>query len=281
MNRRGSRAVPARAVLGAVLSIAALRCAPAPTDAAAPGWSELEPGLELGVFQAVRPPDLGDGRIRVLRADLRRFALRLFNASAPEHGQRLTAREWCARHGLVAAINASMYQEDYRTSVSLMRAPGHVNNARLTRDKAVLAFDPLEAGLAPARIIDLECEAFEDWRGRYGTMIQSIRMLSCRGENVWSPQPGRWSVAAIGVDGDGRVLFIHTRSAYSVHDLIDEIAALPLSLGGLMYAEGGRQAQLHVRGPDRTYDFVGGPGAEAGDDYAAWPVPNVVGLVRR
>ena len=78
-------------------------------------------------------------------------------------------------------------------------------------------------------LIDRDCDDFETLRGKYGTLVQSIRMISCRRTNVWTQQPQRWSTAAIGRDGRGRILFIHARSPYSTHDLIDILLELPPS----------------------------------------------------
>ena len=247
-------------------------------------WRKIEPGLELGVFQAPVKSEAGDSRVRVLRIDPGRFELRLLNASAPGQGKSLPAKEWCRRNGLVAAINAAMYQADHRTSVSLMRTRGHVNNPSLSRDKTILAFDPLAEGLPPVKILDRECGDFEAWKGRYGTLVQSIRMLTCRGENVWSRQPRKWSTAAIGTDGDGKVLFLHVRSPYATHDLIEILRGLPLGLSRLMYAEGGREAQLYVRGAERECEFLGSgeTGLDSNDGIQmAWPIPNVIGVSRK
>lgn len=265
--------------------------APGPPDA--PGaaaatqgaaWRSLEPGLDLGEFASPRRSDRGDSIVRVLRVDPRRFELRLLNASAPGQGRALTAREWCLRGGLAGAINASMYQEDHRTSVSLMRTSSHTNNGRLSKDRAILAFEPRDARVAPVMIIDRECDDFEALRGAYGTLVQSIRMLSCRRENVWSQQPRRWSAAAIGTDGQGRVLLVHVRSPYSVHDLVGILQDLPLDLARMMYAEGGPEAQLYVRSGAEEHEWIGGYESrvsEEEDNRVAWPVPNVIGIARR
>lgn len=270
-----------QAVAPAARDPAAPRTAPEPS----PAWALLEPGLELGVFDAPRASDVGDSRIRVLRIDPGRFELTLLSASAVEGGAPLTAAEWCRRNGLVAAINASMYRTDHRTSVGLMRTRTHVNNARQRKgDKAVLAFDPLLPGISDVQLLDLECDDFETLRRHYGTLIQNIRMLSCRGQNVWSPQPKRWSTAAIGVDGRGRVLFIHVRSPYATHDLVDALRGLPIDLHRAMYVEGGPEAQLYVRAGEEVHEFVGSfeTGFREDDSNArAWPVPNVVGVRRR
>jgi len=268
----------------ALLVPAAWAGKPAPPGPATGGWRKIEPGLELGTFPAPKRSETGDSRIRVLRIDPERFDFRLLNASASAQGQPLPAKEWCRRNGLVAAINAGMYQKDHRTSVSLMRTRGHVNNPILSKDRAILAFDRRTEEVPRVKILDRECEDFEEWRGRYRSFVQSIRMLSCKGENVWSQQPRKWSTAAIGEDQDGKILFIHVRSPYTTHDLIGMLQELPLGLSRAMYAEGGPEAQLYVHGPDRDYEFLGSyeSGLNENDGiHLAWPVPNVVGIVRR
>jgi hypothetical protein len=249
-------------------------------------WRELEPGLFLGTFPAAQEPlsSDGGGAIRVLRVHPERFELRLLNASGSPDGRSLTARAWVEQYGLVAAINASMYQADHRTSVSLMRSSTHVNNAHLSKDMTVLAFGPKRPDLAPVALIDRECDDWERLLADYETAVQSIRMVSCRGRNVWAPQPKRWSTAAIGIDRAGRPLLIHVRSPYSVHDLISILTALPLDLARAMYVEGGAESQLYVRAGAAELEFVGsfeGGFGETGGNSRAWPIPNVIGVARR
>jgi hypothetical protein len=260
---------------------AALATGQAP--AAAPAWQVLEPGLDYALLDGP-PSDRGDAKIAVVRIDPARFELRLLNASAPgAEGALLTARGWAYRVGASAAINASMYQEDYRTSVSLMRTRAHVNQRRVSKDKAVLAFDPLVPHAAPVRIVDRECEELADAERSYATLVQSIRMVSCDRRNVWAPSERRFSTAAIGLDGKGRVLFIHARTPWPVHELVTALLALPIDLAQAMYVEGGPEAQLFARGAGGEVERVGGfEGAlRAADNVQAWPVPNVVAAVRR
>jgi hypothetical protein len=249
---------------------------------AAPGaWQPLEPGLEVALLDGPAGA-VGDGKIAVVRVDPARFELKLLNASAPGEGGLFTARAWAARAGAAAAINASMYQHDFRTSVSLMRTRAHVNQRRVSKDKAVLAFDPLDRALAPVRMIDRDCEELDATAARYGTVVQSIRMVSCDRKNVWAASPRRFSAAAIGVDGKGRVLFIHARSPWPVHELVNALLALPIDLRQAMYVEGGPEAQLYARGGGREVERIGvfeaAPEAQNKD---AWPVPNVIAAVRR
>jgi hypothetical protein len=259
--------------LAALLLVAA---APAPD----PGWQTLAPGLEAGLFQGP-PGATGDGKIAVVRIDPGAYELRLLNTSAPGQGARLSAREWADKAGAAAAINASMYQEDYRTSVSLMRTRDHVNQRHLSRDRTALVFDPLERTLPPVRMVDRDCDDFETATRPYGTVIQSIRMISCQRKNVWAPSPRKASVAAVGVDGKGRVLFIHARSGWPVHDLVEALLALPLDLRQAMYVEGGPEAQLFARGKEEELERLGVFEAAPAAPGGGWPVPNVIVAVRR
>jgi uncharacterized protein YigE (DUF2233 family) len=270
---------------------AAAKSAASPTPAAPPGaapappqgpqapWQSLEPGLEM---VEVDGPELdgAPGRITVVRVDPARFDLRLLAASAPGEGEARTARAWAYRAGASAAINAAMYQEDYRTSVSFMKTGDHVNQRRLSKDKAVLAFDPLVSGVPVVKLVDRDCERLEDAAARYATLVQSIRMISCDRKNVWAPSERRYSAAAIGVDRSGRVLFIHARTPWPIHDLVDALLAAPLELAQAMYVEGGPEAQLFARGGGKELERLG-TFENADTNTRAWPVPNVIAAVRK
>ncbi len=239
-------------------------------------WQALAPGLDLGVFDGP-PTDVGDGKIRVLRIDPARYDLALMNASAPGEGSARTAKEWAKRAGAVAAINASMFRDDRRTSVSLMRTRAHVNNPRLSKDRTMLAFD---GAPSPPALLDRDCDDFDGAAVRYGTLVQSIRMVGCKRTVAWKRQPDkRWSTAAIGVDDRGRVLFIHARSPWPVHDLAARLLALPIGLARAMYVEGGPEATLYIHAGKREEELVGSFETgfwENDGNTEAWALPNVV-----
>ena len=276
-----ARVVCALALLGAADLLPAQGEEPPRT---AVTWELLEPGLELGTAESPIASAAGDSRIHILRIDPTRFELSLLNSSAAPDGTLLTAKQWSERFGLVAAINASLYQTDHSTSISLMKSRTHTNNPRLSKHNAVLLFDRLDDSVPPVTIVDRTCRNLDDVQGRYGAMVQSIRMVSCDRSNVWSQQPDKkWSAAAIGIDQRGQLLFIHLRSPLTTHDLIDALLALPLGLREAMYVEGGPEAQLYVKAAGREVEFVGSHGSSfAGiENSYALPIPNVVGVRRK
>ena len=246
-------------------------------------WRNLEKGLDVGIFQAPKKSDFGDSLIRILRADTASFELRLLNASSKDQGKRWSVKNWATKNGLVAAINSSMYQKNMRSSVSYMKSREHTNNTWVSKDKTVLAFDPNDKDLLPVRIIDRDCEDFNTLRKLYGTLVQSIRMISCHGENMWEQQKKIWSIAAMGLDHQGRILFIHVRSPYTTHDLINMLLELPIRLKQAMYVEGGADAQLYINTGNEEHEFIGSysTGSREHDENSyAHPIPNVLGLVR-
>ncbi|HET9598081.1 MAG TPA: phosphodiester glycosidase family protein [Anaeromyxobacteraceae bacterium] len=275
LSAGGPPAAPGRAAPEAKAPPPAAR----PSD---PAFTALEQGLELAAFDGPSPAP-GDGKIWILRIDPRQFELRLVNASASDARPR-TVRAWAVGAGAVAGINAGMFQSDGLTAVGLMRTRVHQNNPRRsTRFKAVLAFDPLSGELPPVRILDAACGELEPALGTYGSLVQSIRMVSCDRRNVWAADPKRWSTAAVGVDGAGRILFVHARSPWPVHDLVNALLALPVDLRRAMYVEGGPEAQLFVRAGGREVERLGlleGTTEDRGGGLA-WEIPNALVAVRR
>jgi len=246
-----------------------------------PIWQNLGPGLKFGVFKSPFYSDSVKGRIRVLKIDPDRYDFLLLNASATEEGKNLSVKKWCKKHNLVAAINAAMYQTDYKTSVSLMKSSKHVNNSRLSKDKTILAFDRINNSVPSLKIIDLQCDDFGFWKQEYRSFVQSIRMISCKGANVWSKNQPKWSIAAIGTDKTGNVLLIHSELPHTVHNLINIIKDLPLNIERAMYLEGGSEAQLALITEDKEFEWVG-QYSETGLYPSVTPhIPNVIGIARK
>lgn len=247
-------------------------------------WMVLEPGLALGTFLSPQKSIVGDSQIRILRINPKNFEFKLYNASATKDSRRYSAKNWALDHGLAASINASMYQADHITSVSLMKTKNHVNNPRVSRDRTILAFDLREKPMAKVQILDRDCENFEGLRNKYASLVQSIRMISCKGKNVWKQQTRIWSTAAIGMDKQKNMLFIHSRSPYSMHDLINILLKLPIQIERAMYVEGGPEAQMFIQSGDREFEFVGSYSTgsnETDNNFIGWPIPNVIGIARK
>ena len=264
------------------LALALLLLTPAASPA--PPWQTLAPGFELGRFLSPRQSDVGDSTLVVVRVDPKRYELRLLSASLLPGGKPKTAPEWAEQHGALAVINASMFRTDGRTSLGYMRQGDAFNNRGWNKDNAVFVAGPREKRLPGAQILDRSCQDVPALASRYATVVQNIRMLDCAGRNIWAQQPKRWSTAAVGADDAGRILFIHARSPWSTHDLIDILLGLKIGLRRLMYVEGGPEASLYAKAFGKEVRAMGSfeTGFWENDlNILFWPIPNVIAVMAR
>ncbi|NCC25927.1 MAG: phosphodiester glycosidase family protein [Deltaproteobacteria bacterium] len=263
-----------------VLTVASILGSVWPVLAQDQDWIEPVSGLEIRSFQA--PGASGSGLLAVVRADPGRFKIRL--AMATELGGRPdTVKAWAWRTGMVAAINAGMYRaDDTLRSTGYMRRGGHVNNGYVNPGYgAFLVFEPDNATLPAVRIVDRAEEPWEELVARYRTVIQNYRMVSIHGENLWPEDGPRISIAAVGLDRQGRILFMHSSTPRTQHEFNKVILGLPLEVHNAMYVEGGPEACLYVRAGEmeRVWTGTTGRGLWRAESDQLWPVPNVLGLV--
>jgi uncharacterized protein YigE (DUF2233 family) len=247
-------------------------------------WSKVEDGLFLGQFDPLYETPVKDSKIIILKINPRYYSFKLLCAS--ELGKiRLTPKEWCKKYNLMAAINAGMYQKDGLTNVGYMKNYSHLNNPRLNSAyKAVLAFNRVDVRVPEIQIIDLKCQDFEALRPKYQTFVQGIRMISCNQENVWSKQDRRWSLAVLGMDKEGSVLFILSEAPYSGYDFNNVLLSLPLSIFNATYLEGGPEASLYFSVAGTGLEKVGIYGTDPDGSVVrsgAYPIPNVIGITKK
>lgn len=246
-------------------------------------WRSLAPGMDLGVFTAAKPSGIGDSRITVLRIDPALWDLELVGRSRTGEAAGLTARQWSEKRKLAVAINAGMFATDYKTHVGYMGCREHVNNGHVNAYQSVAAFDPRHDGLPRFRIFDLDVPGvkMKTILQDYAAAVQNLRLIKRPGQNQWSQQAKKWSEAALGEDDKGRILFIFSRSPFSMHDLNRELLALGIGLVSAQHLEGGPEVQLYLHVGDVELELVGSYETsfrEHDGNDAAWPIPNVLGV---
>ena len=239
------------------------------------GWRELEPGLSFREFQIT-----DDGmEIAVLRIDPARFAFTLFASSLDGRPAR-TLREWGEQYDLTAAINASMYLPDGKTSTGYLRQGEHVNNKRMVqRFGAFFVAGPDRPDLPEAAILNRDAHDWREMLPHYALVIQNYRMIDNKRHILWSPGGPMYSISAVGEDGTGHILFLHCREPVEAHAFAQHLLRLPLDVRTVMYVEGGGQAGLLVRSRSLRRELAGKPSSPffvTGNLRA--PLPNVLGV---
>jgi hypothetical protein len=240
------------------------------------GVVALGPGVDYGELPLTDKPSAGDGLLHFVRIDPAKAELR-FGLASRDGGAR-TAGEWADQMHFAAVVNLGLFEKD---GVS---ATGHVRDGAYALTRRWNAYrSALACGPAGAEFFDLDAPDAQSRAESFPSVAQSLRLLKAPGEDVWihAPASKRWSEAAIAQDKQGRILFLFSRTPFSMHELNARLLSLPLGIVRAMHVEGGPQASLSVRGPLKL-DFAGSyeTGSNENDDnHRQWPIPNVLGVV--
>jgi hypothetical protein len=251
---------------------------------AASSWQTLAPGMEFRRVESRKQSLLGDSRITLLRIDPSRWELEVMGVVQTGEAGGHTAREWSQKHQYTAAINAGMFEADNKTHLGYVRSRDHVYNGRLNSYQSMMAFDRRAGKNAPDfRIFDLDSAgaSLQAILADYSSAVQNLRLIKRPGMNQWGKQSREWSEAAVGEDNEGRVLFIYSRSPFSMHDLNQELLASGIGVVAAQHMEGGPEAQLYVHTGDIELEMFGSYETsfkENDQNQAPWPVPNVIGV---
>lgn len=245
-------------------------------------WRQLSNGLELASFRVNSDSAAVDSTITVLRINPAKYELKLLSRSGTGEPNNLTAKEWCEKYNLIAAINAGMFASDFVTHVGYMKSDTHVNSKHINSYQSVAAFNPIRVGEPAFRIFDLDADSMSSIIQNYKCLVQNLRLIKRPGNNQWAQQDKRWNEAALGEDSLGRIMFIYCRTAYSMHDLNKLLLSLPLQLVAAQHLEGGPEAQLYLHCDNNESELIGSyeTGFNPNDDNSlAWPIPNILGIV--
>lgn len=259
-------------------------------------WTELEEGLEYAEF------DRGDAThstLVLLRFNPTVFTFVLHSISE-EGDLPLTLRQWADKHKLVAAINASMYLPDGRTSTGYMRHHNHLNSKRIVGRFGAFFVAQLyshdEKGEAPedmtpilqenpspsATLLDKDMDPWEEELPKYVSVVQNYRMINAQRRVLWSPGGPLYSISAVGKDGQGNILFIHCREPIEAYTFASLLLDLPIDIRTVMYVEGGAQAGLLINTSRYARLWAGRSPMDflvTGNINA--PLPNILGVVRK
>lgn len=240
-----------------------------------PQWLPLEPGLEFYEFRT----DETAPKISVLRIDPEYFEF-VLGAAGQNNEEPRTLKDWANDLNLKAAINASMYLPDNKTSTGYMRSGDYVNNPKIMgRFGTFFVANPKQEGLPKAMLLDKDSQNWEDTLAQYDLAIQNYRMTNNKRQILWSPGGPLYSISAVAQDGHGKILFLHSRMPVEAYSFVQQLLHLPLDVRTVMYVEGGAQAGLLVSADNFRRDLSGphAPSFMVTGNLKAL-LPNIIGI---
>lgn len=247
-------------------------------------WIKIDDGLFHAELLAMNKSIVGDSKITIIRINPKLYTLKLLTSDElKENG--LSAKDWVQKYSLICAINAGMFQTDYKSNVGYMKNFEDINNSGIRSDYySVAAFNPINQDMPEFRIYDIDDVEMKTIINNYNTVIQNLRLIKRPGENRWSQQPKIWSEVALGEDKDGNSLFIFCRSPYSMHDLNNILLELPIDIICAQHLEGGPEASLYLSWNGYNLDKFGSyeTGFNQNDNNVEfWSIPNVIGVIKK
>jgi len=239
--------------------------------------------MDFRYITAIHPSTIGDSRIAVLRIDPKFWELEAIGIGQTGEEVGHTAKDWCKSHKFAAAINAGMFAGDGKTHLGYSRYLDKVSSDRINSYQSVAAFNPRTAKLQSFHIFDLDSSTItmQGIVKNYASAVQNLRLVKRSGLNQWGQKSHKWSEAALGEDSAGRILFIFSRTPFSMHDLNQELLASDIGLVAAQHLEGGPEAQLYVDSGGEEVELYGSfetSFKENDSNSVAWPVPNVFGV---
>lgn len=243
-----------------------------------PIWLKLDDGLEFGEFRL----DNEEAKITILKIDPKNYEFVLGNSSQDGREPR-PLNVWANEYGLKAAINASMYLPQNGQSTGYMRSYGHENNKRIVeRFGGFFVAEPKRKDLPQAAIIGKENPDWQNLIKDYDIVVQNYRMTNAQRKILWHPGGPHYSISAIGEDGSGNILFIHSSMPVEAYAFVQQLLHLPLDIRTILYVEGGAQAGFVLKSDYLKRDLAGlhAPSFLVTGNLKA-RLPNVLGIRSR
>ncbi len=161
----------------------------------------------------------------------------------------------------------------------------HVNNRNYNpKYNSAAAFNPVSDSSPKFKIFDVNKESFKKVKKKYNSVIQNLRLMKRPGINRWSQQKLRWSEAALGEDKEGNIMFIFSRSPYTMHDFNDILLQLPINIVCAQHLEGGPAASFCVNHEKLKITKVGSYETQAyksDNNKKVHRLPFVLGLIAK
>lgn len=247
-------------------------------------WTKIDEGLFYTELKSEKESIVGDSKITIIKINPKLYSLKLLTVSELNEN-RMTVQDWVEKYNLICAINAGMFQTDYKSNVGYMKNYKHINNSKINKKYfSFAAFNPLNNDNYSFYIFDSDKTDIDQILKSYSTVIQNLRLIKRSGKNRWNKQNKKWSEAALGQDEKGNILFIFSRSPFSMYEFNENLLSFPINIVCAQHLEGGPEASLYLNHNGFEIKQVGSYETDFNENDANrdfWSIPNVIGLVKK
>lgn len=208
-----------RSVVSTCLSLFLFSLFPAiSVNAESVSWSRLTEGLSVGLWTPSSScPDVPPLIVVDIDPIQYRFAVHYFRQIGLEEPPDIL--EWRAKTGHDLVFNAGLFRENFAYLGLLLGNGRALGGKRHGTWLGLFAAEPPEQGMAPARILDLARDSFDDQNPSYREVAQSLMLLDETGK-IRVKRTGKQAQQTIVAEqADGHILLFKTTEPTALFEI--------------------------------------------------------------
>ena len=239
--------------------------------------------VKWGEYKLLRESDSVSLPLFMLELNPEKFEMTILSSQEYRTGP-MTAESWADEFDYEIVFNAGLFMRENNLPLGYSKSDNMVLNSHHNRHNSFLLFNPIRKSLPSVELLDRQCVNLDSILPFYKSHLQSIRMLSCRGENCWKKSEKNHSILSLGLDSAGRMTLFFVQEPIVPHEFIEQVFNLKPELETMMYLEGGRHASLYVELGRLSLDmhgFSNNPMPLKSLREMPMPLPIVIGMKRR
>ena len=225
-----------------VASLSLLACGPVPALAQSFQWDRLADGLSIALWTPADCPDIAPLITIDIDPARHRFSVHYFRTERLNEPPDI--QEWQARTGHDLVFNAGLFRENFAYLGLLYGNGQSLGSKQHATWLGLFVAEPAVSGGAPARILDLATESFDEQRPPYREAAQSLMLLDQNGK-IRVRQTGKQAQQTIvGEQDNGHIVLFKTTRAASLYDMGQCLHEAFPSLRRAMAMDGGSSSDV-------------------------------------
>jgi uncharacterized protein YigE (DUF2233 family) len=188
-----------------------------PSEAAPLPWDRLADGINIALWNPSACADVPP--LVTVDIDPARYRFSVHHFRAEQLEEPLDILEWQTRTGHDLVFNAGLFRENY-AYLGLLYGDGQsLGGKRHATWLGLFAAEPTTAGTAPATIMDLATESFDEQRPPYREAAQSLMLLDEHGKIRVRRSGKQAQQTIVGEEDNGHILLFKTTRPASLYDI--------------------------------------------------------------
>ncbi|MBN2829931.1 MAG: hypothetical protein JXR56_06405 [Candidatus Cloacimonetes bacterium] len=246
-------------------------------------WLKLDNAIYYSDMEMPEESFVNDSKVTVIKIDPLPYQLKPVMADKTG-SKRLEASRWASLFNLVVVSNACFFKEDGTSPEGYLQIRKNVRKRFLNPDMSMMIlFEPWDENDKQYNFVLTTDPEYKETLKDYKIAVQGIGLIH-EGTALPVPVENTASFSAVGLDGEGNILFFFSRSPYDFEKIGSMLLCLSLDIQELMLTGKGSEATLYFENDASTIRKIGSYelGTYISDDNNKNPrLPVIMGIRRK